>query len=370
MLFNWLMSLMILTSMLASCTQKDQHTHAGASNPVKDPTSKQLIYQCPMHPQITSTQAGSCPICGMKLVLADVSTPVGSTSGHDPSGENATPPTHTTVVLAERRQQLIGIKTVKAESRKLFKSIRAPGRIAFDPDLYIAQGEYLEALKQWNRVKESPLADVKRSTQEMIKSSRIRLRVLGLSDDQIQQLAAQGTLSEGLLVAGAGKENWIYAEIFEGDLALIKPGLSVEITASAFKETLAGVVVSVDQLINPETRTAKARIRLKKDHLSLRPELYVDTTIFAPLGQHLAVPLEALLDTGREILLFVKTEPGHFEPRRVRVPFETDEYAAIASGLAEGEEVVVGGNFMLDSESRLKAVVNISTTHQKEGRKP
>ena len=63
------------------------------------------------------------------------------------------------------------------------------------------------------------------------------------------------------------------------------------------------------------------------------------------------------MDTGREIFVFVKKNKGKFEPRKVSVILETDDDAAISTGLAIGEEVVIGGNFMLDSESRLKAVI-------------
>ena len=176
-------------------------------------------------------------------------------------------------------------------------------------------------------------------------------------------MAQKGFQSEGLLVSGKGQDSWIYADIFEVDLPYIKKGLSAQITANFLQgKILPAKVISVDQVINPDTRTAKVRIQLLKKDDSIRPESYVNVTIFAPAGEHTSVPLEAIMDTGREIFVFVKKDEGRFEPRKVNMILETDNDAAISKGLIPGEEVVIGGNFMLDSESRLKAVIQDGTS--------
>ena len=160
-----------------------------------DTTKKESSqYICPMHPQITSDKPRACPICGMDLVPIEDSAE-DETHDHekhkkegadewenvsqseDSSGYKKIPDNHTDFKLSLRKQQMIGIKIAKAQKKKLFKSIRAPGRIAFDPDLYTAQNEYLEALKQWRRVKNSPLSDVRRNTRQMINSSKVRLKI-------------------------------------------------------------------------------------------------------------------------------------------------------------------------------------------------
>ena len=335
-----------------------EHNHGHHNAHSGGEQKKAETYSCPMHPQIVSDEPGSCPICGMDLVLASEMEEEEDHTGHNHENEKSLPTGHADVKLNSKKQQLIGVKITKVEKKKLFKSIRAPGRIAFDPELYTAQSEYLEALKQWRRVLDSPISDVRESTQQMIRSSKIRLKVLGLSDDQISRLTKKGRLSEGLLVSGKGQENWIYADIFEVDLPYIKDGLSAQISANFLQgKTLAAKVISVDQVINPETRTAKVRLQLLDHDSSIRPESYVNVTIFAPVGEHLAVPIESLMDTGREVFVFSKIGDGKFEPKKVTVVLETESQAGIGSGLTEGEEVVVGGNFMLDSESRLKAVI-------------
>ena len=313
-------------------------------------TVSSQLYICPMHPQIHSDRPGSCSICGMDLVLA--------TEQEDGGDEHGEVGEHGVVHLSSHKQQMIGIVTAKVEKRELFKSIRLPGRVAFDPELYTAQSEYLNALKQWRRVRKSPSRSVLENTRQMIQSSKIRLKVLGLSDGQIQELKKKGIQTEGLLVSGRGQDNWIYADVFEMDLPWIKKGLKVKISGSVLQgKELEGEVISVDQVIDSQTRTAKVRIKPLEQNVLLRPESFVEVVILSPVGEKIAIPREAVMDTGRETFVFIKKEDGHFYPRKITMLLETNRYVAVGNGVAPGEEVVVGGNFMLDSESRLKAVI-------------
>lgn len=328
-------------------------------------------YICPMHPQITSDHPGTCPICGMDLVLAsDLEEEEEVSSSQDnmmdkQNTTNSTPKGRSPIKLLLNKQQKIGVKIKKIEEKNLFKSIKVPGRIAFDPELYTAQSEYLEALKQWQRVKDSPILGVKENTKQMIRSSKIRLKVMGLSDDQITRLTKKGFQSEGLLVGG--QDNIVYADVFEMDLPYIKEGQSAQINAHFLQgATLSGKVISVDQVINPETRTAKVRIQLLKKHSSIRPESYVNVTIFAPLGKHISVPLESIFRTGLDTYIFIKKSEDTFEPVSVKVTMETDTDAAILGSVTPGDNVVVGANFLIDSESRLNAVINSNTASPTE----
>ncbi len=345
--------------------QGHQTNHRGHQHGRVKKTSK---YLCSMHPQIIENNPGKCPICGMTLVPIEdnhekENDPAKKSPNHSNHQEKF-PDGHVNFILSSEKQQMIGIKITQAKRKKLFKSIRAPGRIAFDPDLYTAQSEYLEALKQWRNVKHSPISAVKENIKQMIRSSRIRLKVLGLSNGQIKALAKKGSQSEGLLVSGKEQDNWVYADVFEVDLPYLKKGLSAQITAKFLQgKILHGKIISVDQIINPETRTAKVRIQLMKTDASIRPESYVNITISAPVGEHIAVPLEAIMDTGRESFVFIKKGQGQFKPRRVNVLLETDNEAAVTGSVMPGEEVVVGGNFMLDSESRLKSVIQEGTSY-------
>ncbi|MCB0407867.1 MAG: efflux RND transporter periplasmic adaptor subunit, partial [Bdellovibrionales bacterium] len=177
-----------------------------------------------------------------------------------------------------------------------------------------------------------------------------------LSEDQISSLTKKGFQSEGLLVSG--QDNIVYADVFEIDLPYIKEGQSAQISANFLQgKILPGKVISVDQVINPETRTAKVRIKLLKSDSSIRPESYVNATVFAPLGKHTTIPLEAIMDTGVDTYIFLKKDEGIFEPKKIRVILETESEAAIAGEVSPGNIVVVGANFLIDSESRLKAMI-------------
>ncbi len=371
-----------LVFFLGAC-QKNKEDHNGHED-AKSESKKE--YTCAMHPQIRSDKEGSCPICGMDLVLIDSSDenmdedmdehqghekstmaePAGKgrkeSSTHESLGHNKMiPKGRTELKLSFNRQQMIGVKTDKVIMRTLSEVIKAPGRIAFDPELYTAQSEYLEALRQQRKVRKSPLREIRRSTSEMVRSSKTRLKVLGLGNDDIRALGKKGRVSDGLIV-GTGSENLIYAEVFESDLSKIKKGQKVKIRASFIPgKALDGEVISVDQLIDPKTRSGKVRIKINKTDLSIRPEAFVMADIFVPLGKHVSVPVEAVFDTGKDIFVFIKKGKGKFEPRVISKIFETVDFVAILKGVDVGDEVVTSANFMIDSESRLKSVFKSST---------
>lgn len=335
---------------------KDPATGSGhASHSPAEQTKaapKKEVWTCPMHPQIRKDGPGQCPICGMNLVKAE--------SIEEPSSgasNEMTPDSHAPFTLSAERQQMIGVKVGLAEKKPLFKSIRAAGRLAFDPELYTAQNEYAEALRQLERVKDSPLADVRHSAERMVQSAKLRLKILGLSDKQIAAINSSGPSESSLLINKPGQQVWVYADIYEIDLPNVQPGRSAEITAGFLGgKILAGKVASVDRVINPNTRTAKARILVESAATLLRPESYVDVTIMAPLGEQITVPFDAVLDTGRQSWVFVVGDGGKFTPRLVTVKFHAGDDVAIGLGLKGGEKIVTSANFLIDSESRLKAV--------------
>lgn len=304
------------------------------------------IWTCPMHAQVKQKGPGRCPICGMDLVKKVL------------EGEKSTalPEGHARFELPLPEQQLIGVKTGKVIRRPLFKEIRAPGRVAFDPELYTAQNEYQEALQQLERVRNSPLPDVRHSAERMVESSKLRLKILGLADGQIAAFTHGKKNSDSqLLLPKLGEGTWIYAEVYEMDLNSITPGLEAEISATFLQgPPLKGKVISVDRILNTATRTARVRIELPHAKETLRPETYVDAKILAPLGHQLAVPFDAVFDTGKESWVFITEANGKFTPRKVQIKFHAGDWVAIESGLKEDESIVTSANFLIDSESRLR----------------
>lgn len=322
------------------------------------------IYHCPMHPTYTSDKPGDCPICGMRLVLIEPSeakegkeTTAGSTD--EPTNGSQTLPDRAPVSLSTERQQLIGVRTASVAKRKLENLIRASGRVAYDPDLYNAIAEHRQALQARDKVKNSPWKDVTERADALVKSSALRLRQMGLSRDQIQNISGRSEDPTNLLIGEKGDSVWVYAEVYEHEASQIKGGQILEVTSSAFPgRSAAGKVVAVDSILNPQTRTLRVRGEVPNPDGILKPEMYVDAVIHVDLGTKLAIPEEAVLKTGTRQIAFVESSPGQFVPREIKLGNKAEEYHEVLSGLVEGEKVVTSANFLIDSESRLKAALS------------
>ncbi len=287
---------------------------------------KVLFYRNPMNPQITS------PV-PMKDEMGMDYVPVYE---KEIGKENK-------VYISPEKQQLVGIKTGTAERIKLVKKIRAAGRIAYDPELYSAQSEFVQALIS--------------SSDEIALSARTRLKLLGMSEGEIDRLAGQGKPDEGLILPG--KAVWLYANIFENDIPLIKAGQTVRLTASSIPgKEFSGRITSISPVLDADTRTARIRARIPDPAGSLLPEMFVNAEINADLGNRLAIPREAVLDSGASQLVFIDGGDGYFEPRQIRAGVRTEDYVEVISGIKEGEKIVVSGNFLIDSESRLRSALS------------
>lgn len=368
-------------------------------------------YYCPMHPTYTADRPGTCPICNMSLVKKEKveSDHEGHEEGAVPSLKSFTieelvkmkpgeicllhkcktgkctmvmtekfarlgkcpscgedlgvsirldaPGGYAAVKLGKEKQQVIGIKTAPVQRLNISKVIRTVGRVAYDPELYQAQEEFLQAVQAAQKA-QSAAAEIKEQAEKLVDSSKIRLRLLGLSEELIQEIESSGKADRSLLYSEPGGTVWLYAPIYEYEIPLVKSGSRIEAQVSTFpEETFEGVIRSIDRVLDPVTRSARVRASLDNSAGLLKPEMYVNAVIRVDLGERLAVAKEAVFQTGEKNIVFVATAPGAFEPREVTVGVETEEVYEIRSGLAEGEAVVTSGNFLIDSESRLKAAL-------------
>lgn len=341
--------------------------------------ARRVLYQCSMHPEIVRDQPGDCPICHMKLLPVEAgeeserkilfyrhpmrpdvtsSVPAKDEMGMDyvPVYDEGGPlrlrrtgevPGRAAFKVSPERRQLIGVTFAEAAVRELEVVIRASARVAFDPDLYAAIEEY----RQVSRGGEG--------ARELAKSARMKLRLLGLSEEQIIELASRTPEQAAELVLGRkGGKAWVYADVYSYEVDLVKPGQTMELTSSALPgQTLRAKVAAVDPVVNPMTRTVKVRAEVDNPEGRLRPETYLDAKIRVPLGRRLAVPREALLDTGEEKIVFVAHADGTFEPRRVTLGREGEGFVVVLSGVSAGDQVVTSANFLIDSESRVQAAL-------------
>lgn len=376
----------------------DADTHAKAPGGEK----KVLYWVDPMHPAYKSDKPGKAPDCGMELV------PVYD-DGSGPATSNVSG--YANVKLTSDRQQLIGVQTGTTEMRSLGRSVRTVGRVAVDetrlykittkfdgyieklyvnvtgqqirkgqplfsvysPDLLATQQEYLLALRA---AKQSP---------SLLAAARQRLLLWDVTNAEIRQLErsgvarksvtiyspASGFVLNKIAIAGARvtageplfeianlDHVWIQADVYESELPFIRVGATATTTLSYLPgRTWKGSVTFIAPIVDPMTRTVKVRSEFDNADGALKPDMFGDVVIQQPARQVVVVPDSAVLQTGTRSVVFVVKGNGTFEPREVSVGTKTDQVYEVRSGLAAGEKVVTQANFLIDSESRLKAAL-------------
>jgi len=300
---------------------------------------------------------------GMALVpvYEEAQGALGGSQPHTPAG-------YAPVLLTPEKQQLIGVKTAPAKTQALTKTIRTVGTIAHDPELYQAEQELIQAQLAWQQAQANQIAEVTEQAKQLVESSRFHLRHLGLSEELINDISTWTKPDHRLLLGGAG-QYWIYASIYEYELSYVHSGQTAAVDVGAFPgQVFPGIVKTIDPMLDPATRTARARIIVEDPQGVLKPGMYVNVSIAVPIGEVLAVPEEAVFRTGEQQILFVDKGQGVFEPRNVTLGATADGLIEVQSGVTEGESVVTSGNFLIDSESRLKgALQNISGGSHQHG---
>ncbi len=269
------------------------------------------------------------------------------------------------IYINPEQQQLLDIRTEKIGKRFLTKQILTVGIIAYDPDLYVAQEEYLQALKTVNKTKKSVLSSVSEQSKDLLEAAKKKLLLLGMSEEEINSLEKQSSPQENLYLPISADKVWVYMPIYEYDISFIKEGMPVEVESIAFPgEVFKGRIVAITPVLDASTRSIQIRTEIENQEHKLKPQMYVNGKIEVDLGEKLAVPEQAVMDTGERKIVFVATGEGNFQQREVELGAKAKGYYEVISGLKEGEEVVSSGNFFVDSESRLKAPVDTEPHHQ------
>lgn len=374
-----------------------------------------LYYRNPMDPAVTSPVPAKDGM-GMDYVpvYADEAPPPANTASAVPglarveAGEAALRLAGVQTAVAERRSLARSTRTVGLvtadESRvrhvhtkisgwveRLYvnstgQSVRAgqPLLAIYSPELLATQEEYLRAREAAGRFAGSELPEVRRGGEELLAAARRRLELLDVPRSLVAQLDRTGRpqrtvtlpapvsgyvtgkdVFEGMEV-GPGTDLmtvtdlsrvWVEADFYEYESRLLAVGQKVSIQLPYDPgQARTGRVSFIYPFVQPESRTVKVRIELANPGLRLKPGMYADVSPELAAPEGVVVPDSAVIDTGVRQVVFVESGGG-FEPRQVAIGNRADGQALILEGLAAGERVAVRANFLLDSESRLRAAI-------------
>lgn len=360
------------------------------------PAGDVAYHTCSMHPSVKSATPGTCPICGMDLVLV--------TREELQSGS---------VMVDEGRRQMIGVKTGEVVREKFALPIRLQGEITYDetllrdislrfdgwigelnadfegkpmrkgdilftvfsPELLSLQEEYLETVKRSR-------GSAGEQRAAFIAASRKRLILWGLNDSQINWLGKQGkardyvpifassdgVVIEKYIVSGSAFKRgqqllrladlsslWIETFAYEQDLPLIEPGMTanVRLTNQPWRE-FEGKVMQIDPFLQGNTRSARVRLAVDNRNGQLQPGIFAQVTLLADFGEMLLIPSDAVLVSGEKRIVFRDMGEGRLKPIIIRTGYSDGERTVVRRGLQEGDKIVTSGNFLIAAESKLK----------------
>ena len=354
-------------------------------------------YVCPMHPQIVRDEPGNCPICGMNLVAKRID----SATGNRPI-----------VTVRGEVIQNMGVRTDVVKRKTLWKYIRTVGRVMYDetrlhhvhpraegwmerlnlktegapvkrgqvlgefysPEILGAQVDFLIALND----------SAGRNSKIRLDKARNRLRLLGVTEPTIRRIEREGETrntipvtapADGVVTMLGAREGmyvtpsqeivtladlskiWVLVDVFEHQIDWLKVGLTTEITVPAYPgREWEGTVEYIYPDLDPKSRTLRVRLAFDNPEGHLKANMFADVVIYggAKTGA-LAVPREALIETGERKTVVKALGDGRFEPVDVVTGMARGDDVEILKGLVEGDRIVVSGQFLIDSESSLQA---------------
>ena len=389
------------SEMESSSTSKMEQMPEMASSSESD--SKVQQYTCGMHPHVVTNEPGVCPICNMNLVPK---VDRGKGDG--------------TVLIDPTTRQNMAMATTKVGYMKLTKTIRAYGKVSYSepeqfsvnvkikgyveklyvnetgvhvksgeplleiysPELVAAQNEYLIAYKSFD-FKEGRSSTVR---PRLLGATYSRLKNWDIPDEQIKRLSDSGEAAMTMTIESpytgtvtgkfvqegdyifTGQELfkiadlssvWISAYIYEQDLPEVSVGQEVIISLpSLIGSKIVSNITYVSPFLN-SNRQAEIRVEIDNQQGTLKPEMFAEVNIKSQLPEPaMVIPRSAIINSGTRQLVFVETGPGEFKARNIKTGMVADgDMVEVLEGLETGEEVVVSGQFMLDSETRLNEAI-------------
>jgi RND family efflux transporter MFP subunit len=362
------------------------------------------LYQSGMHPWIITTEPGNCPICGMKLEPIDP---------RKLTGELAIDP---------RITQSMGVRVEPVVTGPLVKTIRTVGTVDYDetrvrdvntkvagwiekvhvdfegtavtrgdplfdlysPQLYVAQDQYLLALRNQAKLGENALPEIAADTRRMVESSRTQLELFDVPGPLLERIAETGLPQKtitfpsphtGVVTVKHANEGmrldpnmlvyriadlskvWVQVALYESDLPFVELGQKAVMTLPYIPgQPFEGQVIYRYPYLDEGTRQVRIRLEFDNEAGLLMPGMYANVELRGTLAaQTTLAPRSAVIDTGQRQVAFVSKGEGRFEPRDVMLGPQTgDGMVQVLDGLRPGEMVVTSGQFLLDSESKVR----------------
>jgi RND family efflux transporter MFP subunit len=378
---------------------------------------KILYWVDPMHPAYKSDKPGIAPDCGMKLVPVYEGGEAGPAAPVDeaaslPMGTFKVSPEKQQLIGVSYGQveSGAGVRTFRAVGKVAFDETRMArvharvegwidqvlvdftGQLVtkgqrlltlYSPEMLATQQEYLLALKSKDMLKNSTLGDAVQQSNSLIAASRKRLELWDLSDAQIEEVARTGkpvtniTLNapiSGYVIARNAfpkqritpetelynivdlSRIWIMADVFENEAPMIRLNQQASVSlANSRGKSFRAKVNYIQPQVDPLTRTLKVRLEAENPEMLLKPDMYADVEFRVAMPRRITVPSEAVLNSGERKTVFVDRGNGYIEPRDVEIGERIGDRLEIIKGLKPGERIVISGNFLIDSESQLKA---------------
>jgi membrane fusion protein, copper/silver efflux system len=253
----------------------------------------------------------------------------------------------------------------------------------YSPKLVSTQQEYLLALNNLRALQSSSVDDIKRGAEELAASSRERLQLFDVPEHQIRELEQSGKIQKnlhihspvaGTVITIGSREGqyvtpntelymivdlakvWVYADIYEYELPWVQVGDEVEMTLTGIPgRTFTGELDYIYPYAESRTRSVKVRLVFDNPELLLKPEMFAEVVIQSDkVVDTIVIPSEAVIRSGQSDRVFVVRAPGKFEPTAVKLGFQSAGQVVVLEGLEDGDEVVVSGQFLVDSESSLR----------------
>ncbi len=372
---------------------------------------KVLYWVDPMHPWYKSDKPGTAPDCGMKLVAVYAGGEDQYQARDMPAGTVRITPgkqqligvafstaeygTATSSIRAAARVTPDETKIARVQSKldgwidQVFvdftgKFVKQGDALLtlYSPEALATQQEYLIALKAQRQMRDNPVHDMIGSMDNLVAAARRRMELWDISAAQIDEIARTGEALKNLTLyspsSGFVTERnafpkqhvnehamlytvadlstvWVVADVFEYEAAGVRLDQAAGLTLASFPgRVFRGRVSYIMPQVDAATRTLKVRMQFDNPGYALKPEMYGEVELQTGGARRLMVPQTAVLNSGDTQTVFVDRGNGYFEPRVVKVGAQAGERTEILSGLKAGERVVTAGNFLLDSESRLK----------------